>query len=274
MGCDFNVNVNLQYLQQISIHAARVGCDNFVGLSMITAYYFNPRSPSGLRPNKIKARRVKFYFNPRSPSGLRLPLHRKFAKTSISIHAARVGCDIRSAADTDVALNISIHAARVGCDGNRTRIKKSQGNFNPRSPSGLRLNSFSPKSTTATFQSTQPEWAATGNDGEKYNTAAVFQSTQPEWAATKNCLQKKNVQRFQSTQPEWAATILADREGVTAFISIHAARVGCDICRQQFWRGASYFNPRSPSGLRLKPGRDFTNAVIISIHAARVGCDA
>ena len=83
---------------------------------------------------------MSLYFNPRSPSGLRLEL-----------------ADI-----TGIDMTISIHAARVGCD----------------------------------------------NDAKALIT--------PE-----------NI--FQSTQPEWAATDAERTTGTITSISIHAARVGCDI---------------------------------------------
>ena len=80
---------------------------------------------------------------------------------------------------------------------------------------------------------------------------------------------------FQSTQPEWAATSSAKLRKKNMKISIHAARVGCDISAmvrhggniifqstQPEWAatagsaqlGGYYknFNPRSPSGLRPK----------------------
>ena len=56
-------------------------------------------------------------FNPRSPSGLRLFFLR----------------DVRG------GLGISIHAARVGCDVLcYYKVKEDDNDFNPRSPSGLR----------------------------------------------------------------------------------------------------------------------------------------
>ena len=56
-------------------------------------------------------------------------------------------------------------------------------------------------------------------------------------------------------------------------ISIHAARVGCDIAFMECRQPINDFNPRSPSGLR--PGVYIFNRILtdISIHAARVGCD-
>ena len=57
---------------------------------------------------------------------------------TISIHAARVGCDLNP--DGNVAdIIISIHAARVGCDPSVPSFKVlNVTDFNPRSPSGLR----------------------------------------------------------------------------------------------------------------------------------------
>ena len=56
----------------------------------------------------------------------------------ISIHAARMGCDL-SSSDYVPSIDISIHAARMGCD---SRIEPDE-------------------DLTKAFQSTQPEWAAT-----------------------------------------------------------------------------------------------------------------
>ena len=101
--------------------------------------------------------------------------------------------------------------------------------FNPRSPSGLRRGHCRISDPTAQFQSTQPEWAATEKPAV-FIRLTLFQSTQPEWAATCLCLSGQAAQ---------------------IWISIHAARVGCDVLPETV---AQY------TGL-------------ISIHAARVGCD-
>ena len=54
------------------------------------------------------------------------------------------------------------------------------------------------------------------------------------------------------------------QHGDKIFISIHAARVGCDL-----FKSGVDFNLRSPCRLRQL----FTLNPIISIHAARIGCD-
>ena len=55
---------------------------------------------------------------------------------------------------------------------------------------------------------------------------------------------------FQSTHPGWGATGASSRDAYTVGISIHAPRVGCDVCVA----GLFVFHH-------------------ISIHAPRVGCD-
>ena len=79
------------------------------------------------------------------------------------------------------------------------------------------------------FQSTQPEWAATTKAGrrKKYLKISIH-------AAQEGCDGNAHIPLalaiiFQSTQPEWAATA-----------------VGFSVCFRR-----KYFNPRSPSGLRL-----------------------
>ena len=58
----------------ISIHAARVGCDCFYPQRAGQVKDFNPRSPSGLRLLETEILKISENFNPRSPSGLRLEL--------------------------------------------------------------------------------------------------------------------------------------------------------------------------------------------------------
>ena len=78
----------------------------------------------------------------------------------ISIHAARVGCDGDFQNVYKLAI-ISIHAARVGCDLATLLGLTAAADFNPRSPSGLRLFRGLITGGEDIFQSTQPEWAAT-----------------------------------------------------------------------------------------------------------------
>ena len=138
VGCDL-ICAKYEEVEDISIHAARVGCDVTAKSGCCFSKYFNPRSPSGLRPQAQKMAAMP---------------------AVISIHAARVGCDKNAKESLGFSV-ISIHAARVGCD------------------------------------------RYCGQRGGRHK---GFQSTQPEWAATKHHFQ------YPTNRP----------------ISIHAARVGCD----------------------------------------------
>ncbi len=56
----------------------------------------------------------------------------------ISIHAPRVGCDLRPSLSVVAVQPISIHAPRVGCDGLTPCGGSIPKNFNPRTPCGVR----------------------------------------------------------------------------------------------------------------------------------------
>ena len=186
VGCDKITNALKEKLNTISIHAARVGCDRKWQTRTRYKNYIS-----------IHAARVGC-----DPCGV----YYKHRHNAISIHAARVGCDTGRFTNR-AAIDISIHAARVGCD----------------------KPSSSPRRAPVVFQSTQPEWAATAII-RFIVMIQIFQSTQPEWAATPYLPAAAQTLSFQSTQPEWAATF----DNLLPFtvklsISIHAARVGCDL---------------------------------------------
>ena len=102
--------------------------------------------------------------------------------------------------------------------------------------------------------------------------------------------------KFQSTHPVWGATSHRRSRSCYRPISIHAPRVGCDVPVKRIasfsgsfqsthpvWGATcdfldaqaqhSYFNPRTPCGVRhiQLVGTEDNN--LISIHAPRVGCD-
>ena len=107
---------------------------------------------------------------------------------------------------------------------------KERTDFNPRSPSGLRLhvdlNNFY---------------------------ASVFQSTQPEWAATPVPFLNRYSRSFQSTQPEWAATFRSHK--LVGSVLNFNPRSPSGLRQKMNWAlplASEYFNPRSPSWLRQK----------------------
>ena len=72
-GCDQPANNAGELGKLISIHAAQEGCDTGAKDVGFGKYYFNPRSPRGLR--QMTAREV-------------------MERQQISIHAAQEGCDV------------------------------------------------------------------------------------------------------------------------------------------------------------------------------------
>ena len=79
--------------------------------------------------------------------------------------------------------------------------------------------------------------------------------------------------KFQSTLPAWGATRQAVRDSFHRRISIHAPRVGSDLCNLAVDVVDFDFNPRSPRGERPSAFPRVEIRAVISIHAPRVGSD-
>ena len=98
---------------KISIHAARMGCDN------LTETEYNSLVIS------IHAARM----------GCDQKLLKEMQKdVQISIHAARMGCDGEKREKADPERIISIHAARMGCDATQTVKLYSRHRFQSTQP--------------------------------------------------------------------------------------------------------------------------------------------
>ena len=70
MGCDGEIVFSVSLIK-ISIHAARMGCDYAEIETLEGTHNFNPRSPNGLRHFLSFIKANSGHFNPRSPNGLR-----------------------------------------------------------------------------------------------------------------------------------------------------------------------------------------------------------
>ena len=192
-------------------------------------------------------------------------------KTNISIHASRVGGDIKALRPPTPRI-ISIHASRVGGDPSISSRPLTYTYFNPRLPGGRRLTPDGYHGWVFPFQSTPPGWEATyaaykaqlvelisihasrvGGDRRviiQSSFATAFQSTPPGWEATPAPAPATQRRQFQSTPPGWEATGINDFECLLHRISIHASRVGGDpLCREHHTE-AHNFNPRLPGGRR------------------------
>ena len=177
----------------ISIHAAQEGCDCACRIKpTATLWYFNPRSPRGLRPPMY----VRFVWRNNisihaAQEGCDCESFRHCQKPSglISIHAAQEGCDcVRHKDFRLVPCHISIHAAQEGCDCGFVAVCSV---------------------IFQKFQSTQPKRAATVCGLGPVQKVADGISIH---AAQEGCdvlmrLTKQAALLFQSTQPKRAATV-------------------------------------------------------------------
>ena len=170
--------------------------------------------------------------------------------------------------------------------------------------------------TEAEFQSTHPLRGATNYTQETWGDN-IFQSTHPLRGATLRLFASQRPKQFQSTHPLRGATYNASQYVSERYISIHAPLAGCDFqidnipvfpvisihaplagCDAPFFAAlvcTSYFNPRTPCGVRrghrrsgkcsskfqsTHPLRGATGDEAgddrverISIHAPLAGCD-
>ena len=128
-------------------------------------FYFNPRSPWGERHQQKKQRSESTNFNPRSPWGERLPFgcqshswrnfnprspwgerHKAYVRangTPKFQSTLPVGGATLTYRNEDLPRGISIHAPRGGSDPINIGNVFTYPNFNPRSPWGERLCSYS-----------------------------------------------------------------------------------------------------------------------------------
>ena len=187
-GCDPPFSIAAKIIFCISIHAPRAGCDALPRFRFCSMCNFNPRTPCGVR---LRRSFLGFVFRP------------------ISIHAPRAGCDRQTQCYQRLYRQFqSTHPVR-GATRNFAYVAGEDSDFNPRTPCGVRLKAAYTGLPFGKFQSTHPVRGATqeGGKGNMYN---QFQSTHPVRGATKAV---------------WLRAILIT-------ISIHAPRAGCDW---SFW---------------------------------------
>ena len=146
---------------------------------------FNPRTPCGVRPPAFFFTGFPFHFNPRTPCGVRL-LSLGTRPGYTAYFNPRTPCGVRlfCLVGSHHGIDISIHAPRVGCDV-----------FFPL----IRLGS--PR-----FQSTHPVWGATRGGRQRCQGGKDFNPRTPCGVRRQSGPAGRRVPR----------------------ISIHAPRVGCD----------------------------------------------
>ena len=122
----------------ISIHAPLTGCDLGADLSGAILTHFNPRTPHGVRRPGGWILRKPLPFQSTHPSrGATSYFNIRQNIRMISIHAPLTGCD-QNLDDMVQQDKISIHAPLTGCDSIALLLVRILGNFNPRTPHGVR----------------------------------------------------------------------------------------------------------------------------------------
>ena len=148
---------------RISIHAPLAGCDSVWIKVLYLMQYFNPRTPCGVRRKKRLDNSIVNQFQSTHPlRGATTWIGVGLAESLISIHAPLAGCDSRS----------------------RCRPKQA-GNFNPRTPCGVRHSQYFSHTVRTKFQSTHPLRGATLKC-KLLCCLFKFQSTHPLRGATLN----------------------------------------------------------------------------------------
>ena len=169
-------------------------------------------------------------------------------------------------------VGISIHAPLAGCDPGQYHDSPREGNFNPRTPCGVRHKEDADGATNVYFNPRTP----CGVRPPKLIVRTVvvrFQSTHPLRGATapNNAVTLWDI--FQSTHPLRGATGQYIIHSPTHFISIHAPLAGCDhhkICKTFDFRLISIHAPLAGCDHLIC---SIQCSIRISIHAPLAGCD-
>ena len=146
----------------------------------------------------------------------------------ISIHAPREGCD-PAACPRSHSSSISIHAPREGCDYAGDQERKAH----------------------VRFQSTHPARGATRDRFDHGSTPLVISIHAPREGCDYNIGHGLKLDKISIHAPREGCDWTHFRRYPRRPISIHAPREGCDVTVSLLHFTVSYFNPRTPRGVRL-----------------------
>ena len=171
--------------------------------------------------------------------------------------------------------HISIHAPRAGCDQAQMAITLSDGNFNPRTPCGVRLREVDINNDCPLISIHAPRAGCDGIASDHSPPTLIFQSTHPVRGATPTAAGTITVNaQFQSTHPVRGATP-SHSGGVQAdmtFQSTHPVRGATNFSRR-FTTSRERFQSTHPVRGATQRERKPCADSHISIHAPRAGCD-
>ena len=216
--------------------------------------------------------KVYLYFNPRTPRGVRLTAFWviRIPPQFQSTHPAR-GATYGPGVGAGLGQYFNPRTPR-GVRLFHGGAFFSQRHFNPRTPRGVRRKGSVSHPSCTVFQSTHPARGATKTPPDKKTVAEISIHAPREGCDARRLYCGDHAGQFQSTHPARGATahyayniivrrisIHAPREGCDVHIfrhrgcpviSIHAPREGCDLSVSNSPMRKSYFNPRTPRGVR------------------------
>ena len=267
------VILNAALHQDISIHAPHAGCDIVRRALRDKMFYFNPRTPCGVRHLANSSMSACVAISIHAPHA-GCDTGRVHSRSRICNFNPRTPCGVRRecAYIADFVYTISIHAPHAGCDANAQRARCSIGDFNPRTPCGVRPHVLLADSSHLLFQSTHPMRGATNT--LHFDLDARCISIHAPHAGCDHLALRQSLAKaqFQSTHPMRGATGGKDVRDMTLDISIHAPHAGCDhIPDRPAARGViSIHAPHA--GCDPHQSKQ-TRQSQISIHAPHAGCD-
>ncbi|SDD49796.1 hypothetical protein SAMN05428987_4991 [Paenibacillus sp. CF095] len=97
----------------------------------------------------------------------------------ISIHALHTECDETIDPISIILFSISIHALHTECDRQNRKIKRCFGDFNPRTPYGVRRYAANVERQTYLFQSTHSIRSATSTPSNPMHLSIHFNPRTP-----------------------------------------------------------------------------------------------
>ena len=237
--------------------------------------HFNPRTPCGVRltgpalpsrallfqsthplrgatPPRSPGSAAMSNFNPRTPCGVR-PMRRGDRQQKQGDFNPRTPCGVRRhdvQQTVQVFLFQSTHPLRGATRPTRVMLPFVRRNFNPRTPCGVRRRLYNNPWAVFKFQSTHPLRGATAGSDARPGTVDISIHA-----------------------PLAGCDSVDQRHGLGAAISIHAPLAGCDTVSILFMPRVTYFNPRTPCGVRPAAHQHHRGNRRISIHAPLAGCD-
>ena len=258
----------------ISIHAPREGCDTAIQACPFQALYFNPRTPRGVRHAPANVLNTLLDFNPRTPRGVRhgpwhwWPEQPQFQSTHpargatrifglldkmpiISIHAPREGCDPSARSPTHQR-SISIHAPREGCDAQTHGYRPCRSGISIHAPrEGCDRSPATIRRGYLGFQSTHPARGATASAPRASQSGRISIHAPREGCDPGAPGKVVTLLGFQSTHPARGATArIRSSSSVLSYFNPRTPR-GVRLLRLLSLRAPQYFNPRTPRGVRL-----------------------